>query len=77
MTLKKLPNYSYELIFVNDASNDNSERLLENLQKKFPITLINMSRTFGVGPCVLAGFKNAKGDCVVYMDLIYKILLKY
>lgn len=67
-SVKKLPNYSYELIFVNDASNDNSERLLENLQKKFPITLINMSRTFGVGPCVLAGFKNAKGDCVVYMD---------
>ena len=27
-----------------------------------------MSRTFGVGPCVLAGFKHAKGDCVVYMD---------
>ena len=67
-SVKKLPNYSYELIFVNDASNDNSEELLENLQKKFPITLINMSRTFGVGPCVLAGFKNAKGDCIVYMD---------
>tara|TARA_B100000963_G_scaffold343492_1_gene345384 strand:+ start:10902 stop:11834 length:933 start_codon:yes stop_codon:yes gene_type:complete len=67
-SVKKLPNYSYELIFVNDASNDNSEKLLENLQKKFPITLINMSRTFGVGPCVLAGFKNAKGDCIVYMD---------
>ena len=27
-----------------------------------------MSRTFGVGPCVLAGFKQAKGDCIVYMD---------
>lgn len=27
-----------------------------------------MSRTFGVGPCVIAGFKHAKGDCVIYMD---------
>ena len=27
-----------------------------------------MSRTFGVGPCVLAGFKQAKGDCIIYMD---------
>ena len=27
-----------------------------------------MSRTFGVGPCVLAGFKNTSGECVVYMD---------
>ena len=67
-TVKKLSNYDYELIFVNDNSDDNSEKLLEDLQKKFPITIINMSRTFGVGPCVLAGFKHAKGDCVVYMD---------
>lgn len=66
--VKKLSNYDYELIFVNDDSDDNSEKLLLNLQKNFSITLINMSRTFGVGPCVLAGFKYAKGDCVVYMD---------
>ena len=67
-SVKKLTNYEYELIFVNDASDDGSEKLLESLQKDFPITIINMSRTFGVGPCVLAGFKYSKGDCVVYMD---------
>ena len=66
--VKKLHNYEYELIFVNDASDDDSEKVLENLQKTFPIIIINMSRTFGVGPCVLAGFKHAKGDCVIYMD---------
>jgi glycosyltransferase involved in cell wall biosynthesis len=27
-----------------------------------------MSRKFGVGPCIIAGFKHAKGDAVVYMD---------
>ena len=67
-SVKKLTNYEYELIFVNDASDDGSEKLLESLQKNFPITIINMSRTFGVGPCVLAGFKYSKGDCVIYMD---------
>jgi|TARA_B110001452_G_scaffold182445_1_gene153265 polyisoprenyl-phosphate glycosyltransferase len=67
-SVNKLKNYKYELIFVNDASTDNSEKTLEKLQKSFPITLINMSRTFGVGPCVLAGFKHASGDCIVYMD---------
>lgn len=67
-SVKKLANYEYELIFVNDASDDGSEKLLESLQKDFPITIINMSRTFGVGPCVLAGFKYSKGECVVYMD---------
>jgi glycosyltransferase involved in cell wall biosynthesis len=60
--------YNYELIFVNDNSTDSSEKILLSLQQNYPITIINMSRTFGVGPCVLAGFKHAKGDAVVYMD---------
>ena len=67
-SMSKLNNYRYELIFVNDASNDGSEKILENLQKNYPITIINMSRTFGVGPCVLAGFRHAEGDCIIYMD---------
>ena len=41
-SVKKLSNYDYELIFVNDDSDDNSEKLLLDLQKNFPITLINM-----------------------------------
>ncbi|MBD1164135.1 glycosyltransferase family 2 protein, partial [Pelagibacterales bacterium SAG-MED11] len=83
--VKKLKNYNYELIFVNDDSDDNSEIILKDLQKNFPITIINMSRTFGVGPCVLAGFKHTSGDCIVYMDsdlqdppeIVNKLLTKY
>ena len=67
-TLTKLENWKYELIFVNDSSTDGSELLLEELQKNYPINIINMSRSFGLGPCVLAGFNHAKGDCIVYMD---------
>ncbi|MEC7488363.1 MAG: glycosyltransferase family 2 protein [Pseudomonadota bacterium] len=59
---------SYEMIFVNDASTDNSVALLKNLQESYPITILNMSRRFGVTPCILAGFAQAKGDAVVYMD---------
>jgi len=66
--LKNINNWKYELIFVNDASDDNSENILVKLQKEYPITIINMSRKFGVGPCVIAGFKHAKGDAVIYMD---------
>ena len=77
--------YNYELIFVNDGSIDNSEETLIKLKNKYPITIINMSRTFGVAPCVLAGFKHAKGDAVVYMDsdlqdppeLIKKLIAEY
>ena len=65
---KDVNTYNYELIFVNDDSTDGSEEILIKLQNNYPITIINMSRNFGVGPCVIAGFKHAKGDAIVYMD---------
>lgn len=85
VSVKKIKNYDYELIFVNDASDDNSEKILEDLQRTYPLIIINMSRTFGVGPCVLAGFKHAKGDCIIYMDsdlqdppeLLDKLIIEY
>jgi len=67
-TFSKIDSYKYELIFVNDCSDDKSEKILLDLQKSNPITIINMTRTFGVGPCVLAGFREAKGDAIIYMD---------
>ena len=67
-TFKKVENYKYELLFVNDDSNDDSEKILEELQESHKIKIINMSRTFGVGPCVFAGFKHSSGDCIVYLD---------
>ena len=67
-SLSVINNWKYELIFINDCSEDSSEEILIDLQKNNPITIINMTRTFGVGPCVLAGFREAKGDAIVYMD---------
>ena len=67
-TLRSLPE-DYELIFVNDASTDASlEVLLRHGDEDPKIKIINMSRRFGVAPCVTAGFQHAKGDAVVYMD---------
>ncbi len=60
---------SYELIFVNDASSDNSLNILvEESKKNNDIKIINMSRCFGISPCALAGMQHADGDAVVYMD---------
>jgi dolichol-phosphate mannosyltransferase len=59
----------YELIFVNDASTDNSEELLcREMERNGDIVLINMSRNFGVSECVYAGFARSRGDAIVYMD---------
>ena len=60
--------YLLELIFVNDFSTDNSLNLLIEKSKTIPIKVLNMSRRFGVGPCVIAGLEFSKGDAVIYMD---------
>ena len=41
--VKKLSNYDYELIFVNDDSDDNSEKLLLNLQMNYLQVLLNLN----------------------------------
>jgi len=84
-TMKEIKNWKYEIIFVNDDSTDNSEKILLDLQKNNPIKIINMSRNFGVDPCVLAGFRNCSGDAIVYLqsdqqdppELIPKLLEKF
>jgi dolichol-phosphate mannosyltransferase len=59
----------YELVFVNDASTDGSETLLRQAAiERNDIRLINMSRNFGVSPCVLAGMQHSSGDAVIYLD---------
>ena len=63
---EKIP---YELIFVNDASVDKSLQVLTARREANPaIKIINMSRRFGNGPCVLAGLEHSSGDAVIYMD---------
>lgn len=66
--LSKIDATTYELIFVNDDSTDRSFELLADLRTKYPIRIINMSRRFGVTPCSLAGFANARGDAIITMD---------
>src|SRR5204863_2924718 len=60
---------SYELLFVNDASTDDSVAILLREREKNPrVKILNMSRRFGVAECLLAGLAAASGDAVVYMD---------
>ena len=84
-SLKESSNWKYELIFVNDDSSDQSENILLRLQKDYPIKIINMSRKFGVDPCVLAGFRHAEGEAIIYLhtdlqdppEIIPNLLKKY
>jgi glycosyltransferase involved in cell wall biosynthesis len=60
---------NYEIIFVNDASDDNSGAMLKARAAQDPtVKVINMSRTFGVSQCALAGLAYSSGQAVITMD---------
>src|ERR1700739_1892646 len=60
------PEDTYELIFVNDGSKDNSlNELLELKKKDSRIKIISFSRNFGQMAAILAGWDYATGDVIL------------
>ena len=60
---------NYEIIFVNDGSQDNSENILKNIAKEDKkVKVINFSRNFGHQAALTAGMHKATGDCCITMD---------
>ena len=58
--------FEYELVFVDDGSQDKSWDVLQELAKKDPnIKLYKLSRNFGSHAAILCGISNSTGDCVV------------
>ena len=62
-------NYSYEIIFVDDGSTDNSWNIIEELRNKNPnIRGIKFQRNYGKSAGLNEGFRAAQGDVIVTMD---------
>ena len=60
---------SYEILFINDGSTDQSAEVLEKLAQEDPaIGLVHFRRNFGKAAALDAGFKRALGDVVITMD---------
>ncbi|MDD5439678.1 MAG: glycosyltransferase family 2 protein [Candidatus Omnitrophica bacterium] len=60
---------SYEIIFVDDGSQDDSCAVLKELKKSnAPMKIIKLRRNFGQTQAIVAGFDNAEGDIIVTMD---------
>jgi len=60
---------SYEIIFVNDGSADNSLQILKNIAASDnTVKIIDFSRNFGHEAAMIAGIDHACGEAVICMD---------
>src|SRR5256885_6769817 len=61
---------SFEVVLVNDGSQDESEKICLGLVAKFPrnLTFVHLSRNFGEHNAVLAGFAHSRGRYIAVLD---------
>jgi glycosyltransferase involved in cell wall biosynthesis len=66
--LKSL-NLNYEIIFVDDGSDDGSLRVLKSLHGQYPqIKILSFRKNYGKSAALSQGFKIAAGSIVITMD---------
>ena len=67
--LPAVKNYGYEIIFIDDGSKDKTTNFIKKkAASNHNIKLISFSRNFGHQMALTAGYKTAKGACVITMD---------
>ncbi len=66
---KANPHYTWEILFINDGSKDNTLVIIKYLRELDPcINYLDLSRNFGKEAAMLAGFDYVTGDCMVILD---------
>ncbi|MGN0485142.1 MAG: glycosyltransferase family 2 protein [Lachnospiraceae bacterium] len=67
--MQQMPEYKFEIIYVNDGSKDETLQIMRELaQKNDAVRYLSFSRNFGKEAAMYAGFSNATGDYVAVMD---------
>lgn len=62
-------NYSYEVIFIDDGSTDDSWGIIEQLSAENPnVKGIKFLRNYGKSQALHAGFAKSQGDVIITMD---------
>ena len=65
----KAHNYSYEIIFLDDGSSDNSWSIIEGFAQENPqVKGVRFMKNFGKSQALHAGFAKAEGDVIITMD---------
>ena len=61
--------FSYEVLFVNDGSTDDSWNVIKSLAEKNPaLKGVSFRRNYGKSPALNTGFERVQGDVVITMD---------
>ncbi|MCH7398743.1 glycosyltransferase family 2 protein [Belliella sp. DSM 107340] len=61
--------FSYEIIFINDGSTDDSWEVISELSKLNPnVKAVNFTRNYGKSAALDMGFSKSKGEVVITMD---------
>ena len=69
ISVMKSNNYSYEVLFIDDGSTDNSWSIIEELATENKnVSGIRFMRNYGKSQALHAGFAKAQGDVVITMD---------
>ena len=68
--LPVIEEHKYEIVFINDGSTDNTPEIVKQVcRDNHHVKLLSFSRNFGHQKALSAGYKFAKGDCVVSLDV--------
>jgi glycosyltransferase involved in cell wall biosynthesis len=69
ISIMKSNNYSYEIIFLDDGSTDESWNIIEGFAaENSSVKGIRFMKNFGKSQALHAGFAKAKGDVIITMD---------
>ena len=60
---------TYEIIYINDGSTDNTENMLEDFHNRDgKVKVIEFNRNYGQHMALFAGFESAQGEIVITID---------
>lgn len=66
----QIPQYDYEIVFINDGSFDKTREIIIDLSKTdSKIKLVDLARNFGKEIALTAGLDYSTGDAVIPMDV--------